>query len=112
METSLGYLLVVQMVLQMALRTECCSVQLMEKHLELPMARLKAMSLVCSSAEQMVMQKVLMMEKDWEQRRDLSLVQLTGLLKEMRLDRLSAEQMVMQTVLMMEMGLGWQTETS
>ena len=75
----------------MALRTECCWVQLMEKHLELPMARLKAMSLVCSSAEQMVMQMVLMMEKHLEQRRDLSLVQLTGLLKELRLVCSTAE---------------------
>ena len=98
--------------MQMALRTECCSVQLMEKHLELPMARLKAMSLVCSSAEQMVMQMVLMLEKHLEKRRDLSLVQLTGLLKELRWVCSTAEQMVMQMVLMMEMGLAWQTETN
>eukprot|EP00985_Skeletonema_marinoi_P027989 scaffold23709_cov139-Skeletonema_marinoi.AAC.1 len=67
----------------------------MEKHLVLPMASLKAMSLVCSSAEQMVMQMVLMMEKYLEQRRDLSLVQLTGLLKELRLVCSTAEQMAM-----------------
>jgi len=94
------------------LLTECCWVQLMEKHLELPMARLKAMSLVCSSAEQMVMQMVLMMEKHLEKRRDLSLVQLTGLLKAMSLVCLSAQLMAMQTVWMMEMGLVQQTETN
>jgi len=42
--------------------------------------RQKVMSLVRSSAAQMVMQMVLMMEKHLEQRRDLSLVQLTGIL--------------------------------
>ena len=77
--------------MQMARMMETNWVQLMEKHLVLPMASLKAMSLVCSTAEQMVMQMVLMMEKHLEQRRDLSLVQLTGLLKELRLVRLSAE---------------------
>ncbi len=105
MEKSLAHLLDELMVMQKVLLTECCWVQLMEKHLELPMARLKAMSLVCSSAAQMVMQMVLMMEKHLEQRRDLSLVQLTGLLKELRLVRLLVDLMVMQTVLLMEMGL-------
>jgi len=71
-----------------------------------------AMSLVCSSAEQMALQMVLMMEKHLEQRKDVSLVQLTGLLKELRLVCLSAQLMAMQTVLMMEMGLAQQTETS
>ena len=38
MEKSLAHSLADLMVMQMALRTECCLVQLMEKHLELPMA--------------------------------------------------------------------------
>jgi len=38
MEKSLAYSLAEQMVMQKVLRTESCSVQLMEKHLELPMA--------------------------------------------------------------------------
>ena len=84
----------------------------MEKHLVLPMASLKAMSLVCSSADLMAMQMALMMEKHLEQRRDLSLVQLTGLLKELRLVCSTAQLMAMQTVLMMEMGLAQLTETS
>ena len=53
--------------------------------------RLKAMSWVCSSAAQMGMQMVLMMEKHLEKRRDLSLVQLTGMLKELRLVCLKAD---------------------
>jgi len=38
METSSAYLMVLQMAMQMVLRTECCWVQLMERHLEIPMA--------------------------------------------------------------------------
>jgi len=53
--------------------------------------RQKVMSLVRSSAAQMVMQMVLMMEKHLEKRRDLSWVQLTGMLKELRLVCLKAD---------------------
>ena len=62
MEECLAHLLDEWMVLQKVPLKESYWVQLMEKHLELPMARLKAMSLVYSSADLMVMQRVLLME--------------------------------------------------
>ena len=62
MEKCLAHLLVELMVMQKVLLKECCLVQLMEKHLELPMARLKAMSLVCLSAERTAKQKVTMLD--------------------------------------------------
>eukprot|EP00985_Skeletonema_marinoi_P025269 scaffold18407_cov58-Skeletonema_marinoi.AAC.1 len=50
------------MVMQMALMMECCWVQLMDLSLVQLTGLLKELRLVCSTAEQMAMLMVLMME--------------------------------------------------
>ena len=70
-ETRLEHLLALMMAKHGVLMTELCLVQLMEMHLEQLTETLKEMSLVCSSAQWMVIQKVLMMESDWVELKEM-----------------------------------------
>ena len=84
-EMRLEHLLALMTAKHWVLMTELRLVQLMERDLEHLKETLKEMSLVCSSAEWMVIQKVLMMGSCWVEMLELCLDQPTGNWMEMSL---------------------------
>ena len=95
---------VLMLVQHWVLMTELRLGQLMEMHLEHLKETPKEMSLVCSSAHSMVMQKVETMESCWVELKEMNSERLMETLMEMSLVCLMVERLDMQMVLMMEIG--------